>query len=255
MTLNDPEPQRTRFDRQRSRAGIVQRDRIIWKQCLRGIPLGDIANEHDLTENQVRAIFKKQEHRWNSIDDRDVRILKKEHTELLEDVANELREAWTRSQQPAVETTTGNAMLNARTGEVVDLPDRVVTKPQVGNPSYLSQYAATLKQIRQIWGADEPEKQEIAILDEDAKQMLDAKMSELMNRTKAADNRITEGEARHQQLPMVVPERDALKEQLLTSKKEKVDKKLILLPSQKAETTEHGIDLPGEGMDLDFPLG
>lgn len=83
------------------------------------------------------------------------------HADLLEQVFREAMQAWRASCQERVRVrTTSGRTMRGKGGEVVPLPDLVVTEtlPAKGDPRYLAQALKALAELRALQGSDEAAK-------------------------------------------------------------------------------------------------
>lgn len=78
----------------------------------------------------------------------DIRDLKTEHAERLMEVYREAMAGWERSKVPAVTRRAGVGPQGA--------VDVTTTAGQTGDPRYLAEARAALREIRDIWGANAP---------------------------------------------------------------------------------------------------
>jgi len=121
-----------------------------------GIPMAHVADARGISRQAMHQLFHKvgawlQPQLMDQI--RNVRL---EHADHLLHIFAEAMQAWERSKEDACEQsdTTGGAGGDTK---------KVTRRTQVGNPAFLAEARAALDAIRKMWGADEPQRFEMAV--------------------------------------------------------------------------------------------
>lgn len=89
-----------------------------------------------------------------------VREIRCQHTEHLTWIFQESMKAWERSKQDAVTKSEESGVSGGEEGGPWS-KEGTKTQGQVGNPSFLSEARAALREIREMWGADSPKRIDI----------------------------------------------------------------------------------------------
>lgn len=88
-----------------------------------------------------------------------VREIRCQHTEHLTHIFQEAMQGWERSKQEAVTTTEESGTGGENGGPWTKQGTR--RQGQVGNPAFLAEARAALREIREMWGADSPKRIDI----------------------------------------------------------------------------------------------
>lgn len=89
-----------------------------------------------------------------------VREIRCQHTEHLTYIFREAMKGWERSKEDAVTTVSESGSGSGEDGGSWN-KEGTTTRGQVGNPSFLAEARAALREIREMWGADSPKRIDI----------------------------------------------------------------------------------------------
>ncbi len=129
-----------------------ERDMEIYAKVCGGQSLGEVGKLYDLTAPRIHVIVHRIDGWLAPQLMEQIREIKANHTARLMHVYTEAMKEWERSKLP------GMTVMKKKIGHG-QFPGTDLTNSkeyQTGNPSFLSEARAALKQIREIWGADAP---------------------------------------------------------------------------------------------------
>jgi hypothetical protein len=225
------------------RAALDARNRVIYKDYCKGRPMSELAYLHELTEKQVKDIIWRQKKAYAQGHRQDLETLKANQMAMNAFLKEEALRILEASQQAEVETRSGNAMLHALTGNVVEMPDVITTRTTAGSIAPITAILAIHKDERKIMGADVERLEITTITDEDAEITLRQRMAELADRQLA----LGDGEIDLSTLDDEQTERLKMLKEVADFKDRKiVEKRITLTPGVRAETASSGIDIPNE---------
>lgn len=135
-----------------------------WRLRIDGWTQARIAAHLGISQQRVSQLLVVIEKRLHAEFAGQAEEIKARQTEQLQEVYREAVDQWRRSCEDAEKTTVISGRVKAGEFGVIDLPDleTVSREGQSGNPALLAQAMKALADIRQIWGLNAAEKQEIS---------------------------------------------------------------------------------------------
>lgn len=159
---------RTKNNQVEYRRQIEERNRRIYEaRVIDKKTLEEVEKEFRVSRSTIFNVVKEQEQKFIGRHDYKVEEIKRDHTERLEWIYEQAKEAFEKSKRTAVtiqETVNSERVKQEAMAEDRQPPeDKVVTtkKRQTGEAAYLGTMMKALEDIRQIWGANEPEKLQV----------------------------------------------------------------------------------------------